>query len=873
MHRYDDHDDSMTLTGKPRKRLTQSCDRCKAKKRRCEGAHPCANCVKAKATCTMLIEQKKRGPKRSAPGGHGAGGGARRRRRTTRTASSAGVRDNDRFVPPSASAAMYNESDDESDHQAVSEEEDDQSEEEQSNDEAQEEEDVDFEDDDEIRDDDNESKAPPSIVQPLPRIATSFAPSAVDLLYEPREDASSFSLLDSAQASAASFFDELDGYAAAGMDNESLAMDAAQRPVDPAAVDASTLSGFSAPALPPAWITAPLSSQMFFSGLQSHTHQAQQPPALRRESTIPSAYGTQFPDQPSLSFSRPLTPLAVEERSQVPPPAIATCLDDKADFHLHLINLFLLYFHPTYPVLHETSFLESLTSDGSDPSRPKVSQALLNAVYSIGVLYSKHPHTTQLGGRSVASTIFGQRAHGQLTSAKDLVARCLLDIRDFGAVAAGGGEMELFPGTWRIAQKVKLAYDAPCDSLYSIVNGRPQSENGITSDDGELQTLVGRKRAWWGLFSMDTFVGLSTGYDLTIDESLYMDSLLDTETLVRSSPHPLAAEKALLESRYGWSASSGASRSNRSSMASNTFSSHTAQQARQFDWSALLGEQATHTLFNLPQLSSSPQVICTPLSDVHPHIRLSIFMRRVMRSVIRSTPSAQTSSYIAALHAKLMQFPQSFSPNVQRYLQSQTLMYARDDEEALTATSVHTLLMFFATMTLIHQSALNDQQTRHAMYDAPQQRLTSLQVCEAVYTRVNRLVEDVYARRYAHHDTSADQPFAPPPPQELVATPFTAVLLTIPVVPLLESRAHASALTIPIPGALPCLEQTILPTLDDMAIVWPRASRYGAGLRGWAEVVRERGVAEQVGQSANVQGSWKRDNPFPSNGLELGFDL
>ncbi|KAI9348759.1 hypothetical protein DFJ73DRAFT_428042 [Zopfochytrium polystomum] len=50
-----------------RKRQTQSCDRCRAKKRRCDCAFPtCSNCLKAGAECTMLLEQKKRGPKRAS---------------------------------------------------------------------------------------------------------------------------------------------------------------------------------------------------------------------------------------------------------------------------------------------------------------------------------------------------------------------------------------------------------------------------------------------------------------------------------------------------------------------------------------------------------------------------------------------------------------------------------------------------------------------------------------------------------------------------------------------------------------------------------------------------------------------------------------
>ncbi|KAJ3417596.1 hypothetical protein HDV05_000053 [Chytridiales sp. JEL 0842] len=47
-----------------RTRQTQSCDRCRAKKRKCDGVMPCANCIKSKSECTMLHEQKKRGPKK-----------------------------------------------------------------------------------------------------------------------------------------------------------------------------------------------------------------------------------------------------------------------------------------------------------------------------------------------------------------------------------------------------------------------------------------------------------------------------------------------------------------------------------------------------------------------------------------------------------------------------------------------------------------------------------------------------------------------------------------------------------------------------------------------------------------------------------------
>jgi hypothetical protein len=59
------NDSSDGSNPKIRKRQTQSCDRCKFKKRKCDGNNPCGNCIKALADCTMNVEQKKRGPKRN----------------------------------------------------------------------------------------------------------------------------------------------------------------------------------------------------------------------------------------------------------------------------------------------------------------------------------------------------------------------------------------------------------------------------------------------------------------------------------------------------------------------------------------------------------------------------------------------------------------------------------------------------------------------------------------------------------------------------------------------------------------------------------------------------------------------------------------
>ena len=47
-----------------RQRQTQSCDRCRIRKRKCDNGEPCQNCLKAGADCTRHAIQQKRGPKK-----------------------------------------------------------------------------------------------------------------------------------------------------------------------------------------------------------------------------------------------------------------------------------------------------------------------------------------------------------------------------------------------------------------------------------------------------------------------------------------------------------------------------------------------------------------------------------------------------------------------------------------------------------------------------------------------------------------------------------------------------------------------------------------------------------------------------------------
>ncbi|KAI9010740.1 hypothetical protein DFJ74DRAFT_610655, partial [Hyaloraphidium curvatum] len=51
-----------TKERKPRERITQACDHCVRRRRRCSGLQPCALCAAAGKDCVFSREVKKRGP-------------------------------------------------------------------------------------------------------------------------------------------------------------------------------------------------------------------------------------------------------------------------------------------------------------------------------------------------------------------------------------------------------------------------------------------------------------------------------------------------------------------------------------------------------------------------------------------------------------------------------------------------------------------------------------------------------------------------------------------------------------------------------------------------------------------------------------------
>ncbi|KAI8584907.1 hypothetical protein BDZ88DRAFT_456479 [Geranomyces variabilis] len=740
----------LTLTGKPRKRLTQSCDRCKIKKRRCSGTQPCSNCSHANARCTMLIEQKKRGPKRPASSSSAA---------ASRNAHASRPRREPRRLPsPEVTSPSVNDEDEMSSDSDKDDYEQRDNEETMNNTTASNlftSSNETLADDERFFSDDTEDEYTPG--------DTAITPLEI---YEPPQDDSTFSLLTSAEASTENFFSDL------------------------SVIDSPALIGTDIPARSRTASSSSSLEMLFKNGLPQ-------------------------------------------------------------EFHLHLINCFFTFFAPINPIVHEQSFFDALASVNLTTALPRISPALLYAVCAIGVLYSTCPELEAMGGRLRASAELGAKAETHLKKGADVVARCLLDIRTFGSTVNGEGNMALFPEAWRIAQKTQLGFESPCETIFSVINAAPSSHDSLWQQDWpEFQTSIEKKHAWWGIFTVDTFAGLTTGYDLAIDESLYMASLLNAESLIRVSPHCLAAERQALEHEHDF----------------GRVAAPQPQVSNHLGLTTLLGGYPKETVFGPtadvpPVPGPAMNHIFTPLTHVHPHIRVAIFLRKILRSTALAAPS---TAFVTALHAKLMQLPASFPPQAQQYLAFDQPVIPHGTERVPTGI-VHTVLMVFACLSLLHQAAVDDAVPRH---DVNGIAMSSGDICVAVYRRLNVLLEDIYASRFVAQPRGASLA-APPPPPETVASPFTAALIAIPAVPLLASASRAPALLFPTLTQVPCLEQTILPTLDEMSMVWPRASRYAAGLRGWAEVVKERGVA--LAQQMPPRMGMQQGRATPSE--YFGFDI
>lgn len=729
-----------------RRRLTQSCDRCKAKKRRCDGAHPCSNCNKARALCTKLIEQKKRGPKKG---------------------SVCHLSIDTREIPAS-------------------------------------------------------SVDQTSSLLDLP---STVCNDISDLQQQSSHDDS---LLSATSPLTGGLFAPLDDSAGASMPLTPLST--ITTPIN--GIDFFSLSVVSEPTAAPAKESGKLFDALGISmdDWSSPAHmQSYSAPSTTASASVAPTYPW-APLKPSKEWAMPFAmpfdkPLSTPPVPKMLPLNLSNPLLPTlpTDFYLHLVSLFFTYFHPTFPVLHEASFLERLIPINMH------SNALLNIIYAIGVNYSKHPGLDE-AGRNTAR-IFIETAEEELSKVErnpragkvgddtqqfdDCIAQMLLDIWKFGCARHRGGDWDYLPQSYRMVQKLRLPYKAPSEDIYTLFNGRTPLAC-IRGNEKE------RKKAWFGIFVLDTMAAFTTGWDPLIDENRYLDTLADTETLSISSPPALAVERAALGMKTDAAPEP--------QLAPSSTRWHAFMTG--FPGSTLFGPASDFTSIQYLRSSIGKYQVdhlLSPAGDTVHLVQLCIILRKIMRLTRQPNHTP-----IEAIHNELLNWKNAL-PYHMKVLDRLGVpaQYSVVGKSRCAPMTVKTSLLFLASISLLHRNGIHSAQP---VYLLDSSNKSSLEICLWAYEHQQRLLRHIYSSC-----SSASPGELQAPPSELVSTPFIQSILLLPAVTLLSTE-YADQLVgnHPIPD-IESVEDVLLPVLDDLSRVWSRASEYGACLRGLVEVVRERG--------------------------------
>ncbi|KAJ3282243.1 hypothetical protein HK104_010991 [Borealophlyctis nickersoniae] len=571
------------------------------------------------------------------------------------------------------------------------------------------------------------------------------------------------------------------------------------------------------------------------------------------------------------------------------------------DFYLHLVSLFFTFFHPTFPVIQERIFFENLVPVNNHHPM------LLSAIYAVGCLYSRHPLLYQqpFASPQKASEYFANRAAsvGPQFSAigkggqqaqeglSECVASILLACCDYGARRRGKNWSYNVTGC-RLAQKLDLAYDETKDDFYSVYNGlRKQQVEGTKEE---------RKRAWWGALLTDCFASISSGSPMIINEADYAETFLDADAFMTRDDQPLSLDP------YG-------------------NSNHQQQQLSVYEhshdlWQPFVAGAPNGSVFSDADIARlvgpDPQAIghlFTPIPDAIHMVQLSFLVRRVVRlnmardrrTARMTSPSAVSLSFLlpdspstTQLHETLLawyeRLPHPF--RIFNDLGVLSLNVTQHDLEAactLTATermsprSVSLNLLFFTALVLLHEheartANMNSPSAsaatpstppsvhRHpniyrlspANAQQPALPVPSISIIAAAYRAQCFILRRLYTT------TPPLQSTMTPPPPELVCTPLLHCYISPAPTLLLSHREYAVSLTAL--GALSAaarqgsalapLESVVLPVLDHVSCVWAGASVYAANLRGLVEVWRARERERRASVASAVVGGGGRSS-------------
>ncbi|KAJ1343779.1 hypothetical protein BSLG_001671 [Batrachochytrium salamandrivorans] len=900
-----------------RKRQTQSCDRCKSKKRRCDGDFPCSNCLKANAECTMLIEQKKRGPKRISDDQQGGGNCAPGYTRSNSVGDIGGVIDANANantggleVPisgayqsdatsPSAMSTGTPATNQQLRHPtkrtrqslplslppgAMAHREPSTSSEDQ----------------------DSQLSFNQSHLQPLTRPIQDYVLSPItDSMHSTPHmhpisqgqlaiDMSNLSVpmasmppQPDARSPALSFGESIPSIIVLGTkEYQGYQLSTADQPAIPSFIDQplqqlqqSQLLNGSTPSLQqiPAQVqmqqlqqSQQIQQQQLRQNSISHSEnmhsslfeiteqnngglgQTMPPDITSLQSPIttdmfagnyikPSAFNPQgyiantFNDANSiqidpkvLSLYAQLNPkmtldfesllLQQPRKDDTVPSVDFPLMADSflygpanltltelpgipANFFLHLISMFFTYYHPTFPIIQETLFFETLIPVN------KHHQMLLNTIYAIGCHFSRNSLLYQ------APFYTPQRA------------------------------WEFFLDRCRMAQKYELYHTESKPDFFSLFNGHRKIQ--VSS------SLQERKRVWWGALLTDMFVSISTGQPLLLSEAEYVDTMIDTSTLLDRSPPKLSyGDNPGEENTQKTSVDPEKWKPFFSGFPKDTIFGASDFTSDRWSKQSLGFFQVNHLFSNLDE-------------SVH-IIRLSYIVRRIIRALHapefppldQATPAAAGIQSICNHRRYNSPAREPIEAITTGDAQDLAKLFSIKEGERVSGLAVVLNLLLYTAFALLHQK--NAEETAISFGDADdtgdsfqlKKTMPSATPSTPYKTRPTTFrmsTSQINRGKFeSHHHHS--------PPSEMVCSPIVSLLMMPIAVALLGQKAYAFQLIVqstspnsPKAGdsaafiqEVDPLPSVILPIFDNIAQVWSNATDYATVLRTLIGKVRQR---------------------------------
>ncbi|KAJ3215306.1 hypothetical protein HDU67_000583, partial [Dinochytrium kinnereticum] len=211
----------------------------------------------------------------------------------------------------------------------------------------------------------------------------------------------------------------------------------------------------------------------------------------------------------------------------------------------HLIAIFFTYVNIVMPVFKEDVFLRNYTPFNRHPP------ALLNAICGLACMYSNHPDLYSKHKSPMEASIhFMKQSMANMAHTKDRLAiiqsMCMVGMWEFGNLY--GYESYSWIGrACREAQRMGI----------HLPNGQPNYPLSVFTSRYTVQwsdlELEERTRTWGSCFSMDFFASVVSGLPLSIDETGCLDLLQQREAEYRMTLHmrkngAVNNEKSILES-------------------------------------------------------------------------------------------------------------------------------------------------------------------------------------------------------------------------------------------------------------------------------------------------------------------------------------